>query len=45
MVEEQEEEKENVYIPLTEIPGAERPLGRLSRRWVDIIRTNLRDIS
>jgi hypothetical protein len=37
-------EKQNAYRILVGKPGGKRPLGRSSRRWVDNIITDLREI-
>jgi hypothetical protein len=37
-------EKSNAYRILVGKPEGKRPLGRPRRRWVDNIRTNLREI-
>jgi hypothetical protein len=41
---EQVVEKRNVYRMLVRKPEEKRPLGRPSRRWVDNIKNNLREI-
>jgi hypothetical protein len=38
-------EKRNAYIILVGKPEGRRPLERLRRRWVDNIKTDLRDIA
>jgi hypothetical protein len=37
-------QKRNAYRILMEKPEGKRPLGRPSRRWVDNIKINLREI-
>jgi hypothetical protein len=37
-------EKRNAYRILMRKPGGKRPLGRPSRRWVDNIKMDLREI-
>jgi hypothetical protein len=38
------EEKRNAYRILVGMPEGKRPLGRTRRRWVDNIKTDLREI-